>query len=217
MCGDVGRWAQPSQCGAVLGRGVAGVALPAIAGKALGQRLHLPVPRDLGDDGCGRDREAEPSPSITIGWGRRSPAAVAVDDASSGVRPSAATARCMASSAAWRMLSCSISATVASPTPTWHAPEAARRLFALLGRQLLGIVDAGGQPPGQLTTEHDGGGDHRSRQRRAPGLVDADDGAFDAPLELPTRHRRSVAPLFESVRGPGLGSTALVPLLRHPR
>ena len=115
----VRRQAEAAERRAVLGRAVAGVALPAVAGIAGGEAAHEAVARDLGHDRGGADRGDE---------------RVAADDAAGrqvkpgGWLPSTrsargrtgrrATARRIARRVARRMLSRSISSTDAAPTAT---------------------------------------------------------------------------------------------------
>jgi hypothetical protein len=105
-------------CG-VLGRAVAHVGLPAVAG-CRRRGGHQRVPRHLGDDRGRGDREAEPvAAGYRLGAGRagRQAAGCRRRARSAAACGSAATARTIASRLAPRMFSRSISSTEAAPTP----------------------------------------------------------------------------------------------------
>ena len=94
----VRRRAEPEQRRPMLAGAVADVPLEAILWEVGGQRAHQPVAGDLGDDRGGGDRQAEriaaDDATHPAGQGR---GALAVDQRELAGKPSAATARCIAS------------------------------------------------------------------------------------------------------------------------
>ena len=147
---------------------------PAVPGKARGQPRHGPVAQHLGHDRSGGDRQRTPvttdDASHRAGQRRR---LVAVDQGKIRRRGSRATARRIASNAARRMLSRSISATEAAPTAISARPDRRRPGMPPAAARVSASWNYRAARPagGHAGRKYHGGRDDRAGERAAPGLV----------------------------------------------
>ena len=186
--------AETQQCRAVELGGIADIGLPAVAGPAHRQPGHRAVAHHLGDDRGGGDGQAAcvAADHAAHRAGQRR-GDVAVHQRQVRRAGSRATARHIASNAARRMFSRSISATEAAATAISALPDAcsasnaARRCSA---GQLLGVVEQGGEFARDAGGKNHGGGDHRSGERASADLVHSGDAPPGGFFQREVRHGR---------------------------